>query len=115
MDISMGVWIACFAIGVLTLLLIGIGVKQILSTEPIAFYTGDEPPEKNMLKSVRAWNTGHGILWISCGVVLVTLALVALFAVEDNLVRTALLFAGGLLPMFILMIGHSILMKKLYL
>ena len=110
----MGIGIALFAIGVLALLLIGIGVKQITSAEPIAFYTGDEPPEKNMLKSVRAWNTGHGLLWISSGVILATLASIALFAVEDNLIKTALLFAGGLLPMFILMIGHNILMKKLY-
>lgn len=52
---------------VAALTLIGIGVLQVRSKEPVGFYSGVKPPEKDQLRDVEAWNKKHGTMWILYG------------------------------------------------
>ena len=48
-----------------------IGITQIRKTVPVTFYSGEEPPKPEEISDVRAYNTGHGVMWIACGAVLI--------------------------------------------
>ena len=57
--------------GVCALIMFGIGIFQLSSKTPVAFYTGEKAPEADTLKDVSAWNKKHGIMWIIYGVIIV--------------------------------------------
>lgn len=92
--------------------LIIIGIVQIRKKDPTGFYTGETPPLASKLKSVRAWNTGHGLLWISYGVIMLLCFIAAVLAVADPLYKTLLLFGGTIFPTLILVLGHHMLIRK---
>lgn len=46
-----------------SLIMIGLGVSQIKSKEPVGFYTGEKPPKREQLSDVEAWNKKHGLMW----------------------------------------------------
>ena len=58
------------------LIMIGIGVSQLKSRNPVGFFTGVKPPEEKELRDVKAWNRKHGIMWILYGCVLIACGLV---------------------------------------
>ena len=41
--------------------MIGIGISQLRSKKPVAFYSGEKPPGEEELSDVKAWNQKHGI------------------------------------------------------
>ena len=98
--------------GLVALTLILIGVHQIRKSKPVAFYTGEEPPVENKLRSVRGWNTGHGLLWIGYGTIILICYLTAVLVPMDYLVKTLLLFGGTVIPTVPLVLGHHYLIKK---
>ncbi len=108
--------IITLAIGALVaLLLIGIGIYQICKKTPVAFYTGEMPPVANKLKSVSAWNKGHGFLWIGYGLIIIACFVTAVFSTADSLIKALILFGGIILPAALLVAGHHLLIKKLLL
>lgn len=42
--------------------MIGIGISQIKSKEPVGFYTGEIPPRKEQLSDVESWSLKKEIL-----------------------------------------------------
>ncbi len=54
-------------------LLIGIGpiillgIAQYRSKDPVGFWSGKEPPRKEQITDVKAYNRKHGIMWILYG------------------------------------------------
>lgn len=62
--------VICFAIYFLTaLLMISIGVSQLKSQEPVGFYSGEKPPNKDELTDVISWNKKHGTMWVLYGTI----------------------------------------------
>ncbi|MCR5596401.1 MAG: hypothetical protein K6G12_11170 [Lachnospiraceae bacterium] len=110
MDPSSAIMLAVGAL--VAAILIFIGIKQFRSVTPVAFYTGEEPPAEKLLKDVRAWNHGHGSLWIGYGVVIIVCYLLAVFWAVDSLVKTLLMFCGTIFPVFLLVLGHRYLVRR---
>ena len=47
--------------------LIILGIVQYRSKEPVGFWAGKEPPRKEEVTDVRAYNRKHGLMWILYG------------------------------------------------
>lgn len=45
--------------------IIVIGIVQYRSKEPVGFYSGKKPPQKEQLIDVKAYNQKHGLMWIA--------------------------------------------------
>ena len=44
-----------------------IGIVQYRSKEPVGFWSGKKPPEKEQITDVKAYNRKHGLMWILLG------------------------------------------------
>lgn len=44
-----------------------LGVVQYRSKEPVGFWSGKKPPQKDEITDVRAYNRKHGLMWIIYG------------------------------------------------
>lgn len=44
-----------------------IGIVQYRSNEPVGFWSGEKPPEKELITDVKAYNRKHGLMWILYG------------------------------------------------
>ena len=51
-----------------TVPIIIIGIVQYRSKDPVAFWSGKEPPKKEQVTDVKAYNRKHGLMWILYGV-----------------------------------------------
>lgn len=47
--------------------LIILGIVQFRSKEPVGFWSGKEPPKREQVTDVKAYNRKHGIMWIVYG------------------------------------------------
>ncbi len=45
-----------------------LGIAQYRSKDPVGFWSGKKPPEREQITDVRAYNRKHGLMWISYGV-----------------------------------------------
>ena len=45
-----------------------IGIVQYRSKEPVGFWSGKKPPQKEQITDVKAYNHKHGVMWILFGV-----------------------------------------------
>ena len=60
-----------FAIyALVALFMMGIGIVQIKSRKPVAFYSGEKPPKAEELTDVSAWNRKHGMMWLAYGIII---------------------------------------------
>lgn len=61
--------IICLVILIICALpMIMIGIAQIKSKNPVGFWSGKEPPAKEQVTDVPAYNKKHGIMWILYGI-----------------------------------------------
>lgn len=51
--------------------IIVIGIVQYRSKEPVGFWSGKKPPQKEQITDVKAYNRKHGLMWILLGVGLI--------------------------------------------
>ena len=51
--------------------LIILGIVQYRSKEPVGFWAGKEPPRKEEITDVGAYNRKHGLMWILYGLGLI--------------------------------------------
>lgn len=98
--------------GLVALSLIAIGIRQICSRTPVSFYSGEEAPSETKLRSVRGWNTGHGMLWIGYGLIIMAAYALAVFMTTDTLYKSLLLFGGTIFPTGLLVLGHHLIIRK---
>ena len=110
MDASTGMALTIGA--VVSLIFLIIGIVQIRRKTPVGFYTGEVPPLASHLKSVRGWNVCHGLLWIGYGLILISSFLAAAFWDTDQLYKSLLLFAAAIIPLFLMVLGHHLLIRK---
>jgi hypothetical protein len=97
--------------GLVSLIMIGIGVSQLKSKTPVGFYTGEEPPKAEELTDVSAWNEKHGIMWLMYGVVILLSWFIS-FLVGDSLWSVIPLVTGVCLPLVFMILYHSALVKR---
>lgn len=99
-----------FIFGFCALFMIGLGISHVKSTSPVGFYNGEKPPRKEELTDVRAWNTKHGSMWITYGI-LIILSWISGYFIGDSLWCLILFFAGIILPLPVMMWYHHRLIK----
>lgn len=44
-----------------------LGIVQYGSKEPVGFWSGKEPPKREQITDVKAYNQRHGVMWILYG------------------------------------------------
>ena len=57
--------------GIVALIMFVIGISQIRSKEPVGFYSGIKPPDREELTDVGDWNKKHGMMYIAYGICIV--------------------------------------------
>ncbi|MCI9448111.1 MAG: hypothetical protein HFH36_12155 [Lachnospiraceae bacterium] len=60
-----------------------IGIFQCRSKEPVGFWSGKKPPEKDRITDVKAYNRKHGIMWIVYGIGFFLCFVLAVFLGEE--------------------------------
>lgn len=96
--------------GLVSLLMIVIGIVQYRSKKPVGFYTGEKPPKAENITDVTAWNHGHGMLFICYGMSLMLSYLSHLFLSE--LASTCIMLLVAIGGIVLMCICHSKLQAK---
>lgn len=93
------------------IMMIGIGISQVKSQKPVAFYSGEQPPREDELTDVHAWNVKHGIMWLVYGVIIIISYIIGTMLGESA--WCLLPFCGGvMIPVIIMIFYHHRLVKK---
>ena len=99
--------------GIVAIIMFGIGLSQLKSVEPVGFYSGEKPPQKEQLSDVRAWNKKHGTMWVIYGFCIVGSWICSVF-IGDSIYSVIPLTAGILAPVIIMIKYHHSLIKKYF-
>lgn len=98
--------------GICALIMIGIGISQIRSKEPVGFYAGEKGPSMEEITDVQAWNKRHGVMWLIYGVVIIISWIVGYLIGDSPLCLIP--FCIGLLAPVIIMIWYHHRLIKIY-
>ena len=96
---------------VVALIMFGIGISQLRSKDPVGFYTGVKPPQKEQLSDVHAWNKMHGIMWIIYGFCIICSWICSAFIGGYSIYSVIPLCIGVILPILVMVILHHRLVK----
>ena len=102
--------IYCILMGMCAMFMFGIGLVQINSKKPVAFYSGEKPPMEETVKDIEKWNRKHGIMWILYGITIV-LGIVGGVIVGDSPLLVVIYCGTLLLPIVIMVLYHKKLVK----
>lgn len=89
-----------------------LGIVQYRSKEPVGFWSGKEPPKREQVTDVRAYNRKHGLMWITYGVGFVVCFLGGLPFGE--LITGYLCLIEGLGGIFVMAAYHNRLNRMYY-
>lgn len=96
---------------IVALMMIGIGILQLKSKTPAAFYSGEKPFEANELSDVAAWNKKHGMMWIIYGIIIM-ISYIGGTVIGLDSGWCVIPMAGGLLaPVFVMIWYHHRLIR----
>lgn len=96
-----------------TLIMFAIGISQILSNDPVGFYTGEKPPKRENIRDVNVWNKKHGAMWLLYGVA--TIVGYGIGYIMGNTIWSAIPMCGGvIIPLPIMIWYHHVLVRKYY-
>jgi len=98
--------------GLVALVMFGIGISQLKSKDPVGFYTGEKPPEKESLSDVNAWNKKHGVMWIIYGICIISSWICSAFIVGDGIYSVIPLCIGTLIPILVMVFLHHKWVKR---
>ena len=88
----------------------GIGISQLRSKKPVAFYSGEKPPGEEELSDVKAWNQKHGRMWVLYG--LIILGSYGIGALMGDTMWSVIPMCGGVaLPLPFMILYHHKLLK----
>lgn len=91
--------------------MIVIGIWQVRSREPVGFYSGEKGPSREQVTDVRAWNRGHGMMWIVYGVCIIAAGALTL-PLSDGMLALIPITAGVIAPIPLMILRHNQLMKR---
>ena len=90
----------------------GIGISQLRSKKPVAFYSGEKPPGEEELSDVKAWNQNHGRMWVLYGLIILVSYGIGVI-IGDTLWCVIPMCGGVVFPLpFMIMYHHKLV--KLY-
>ena len=94
-------------------IMLGIGISQYRSKNPVGFYSGEKPPKSSELSDVDMWNKKHGKMWIYYGIgVIFSYVLGIPFLITDS-VWCLLPMCGGItLPLPLMICYHNKLIRE---
>ena len=104
------IMIYCIVMGICAMFMFGIGLVQIKSKKPVAFYSGEKPTLEEKVKDIENWNKKHGIMWILYGIAIV-IGIVGGLIVGDSPLLVVIYCGSLLLPIVIMMLYHKKLVK----
>lgn len=93
------------------LILVGIGVSQVKSKEPVGFYSGVKPPKEEQLRDIEAWNKKHGTMWILYGTSMIIAGFAGIVNMTCSTIAELVIAFGG--P--VIMIWYHSKLEKSYL
>ena len=100
-----GFWIGLFIYLFVAAILIGMGIFQVKSRNPVGFYSGETPPAKEELTDVAARKGKHGTMWIVYGTVVVVSYFISGLS-GDGVWMVVLAVLGVLLPLPVMIWYH---------
>lgn len=106
--------VICLVIyALVALIMICIGIFQLKSKEPVAFYSGEKPPKIEAVTDIKAWNRKHGLMWLVYGIII----LISAFVVNliGDSIWSAILLVGGITLPLIFMVWYHHRLKNKYL
>lgn len=81
-----------------------IGIVQYRSKEPVGFWSGKEPPKKEQITNVEAYNHKHGIMWVIYGVGFILCFILGL--IIDGKMATILSIVECIGGIFVMILYH---------
>lgn len=103
--------IALVVIGIVSLIMIIIGISMMRSLDPTGFYTFRKPPKAENLSDVSTYNRKHGMMFILYGVgILISYIIEVIIssATEFPYILSGTIFLG----LVVLCLNHEYLDKK---
>ena len=108
-----GTIISGVIISIVAVIMLGIGIVQFKSKEPVGFYTGEKPPKREELSDVNSWNKKHGIMWIIYGLCIVTSWICSAF-IGNSFYSVIPITLGILVPIVFMIFYHHKLVKDYF-
>ena len=108
-----GMIISGVTFGLAALIMIGIGISQLKSRNPVGFYTGEKPPKKEQLSDVNAWNREHGTMWIVYGLFVMGIWIFSAL-IGDTIYSVIPLVVGVPASICFMVLYHHNLVKKYF-
>ncbi|MBE5935028.1 MAG: hypothetical protein E7262_04470 [Lachnospiraceae bacterium] len=93
------------------LIMLGIGICQYRSKEPVGFYSGEEPPNQEALTDVEAWNKKHGTMWIIYGIIIIISYPIGML-IGDTVWSVVPMCGGMIIPIIFMIKYHNKLIKQ---
>lgn len=99
---------------IVAMIMLGIGVSQLKSKEPVGFYTGEKPPKAEQLSDVNSWNKKHGVMWIIYGFCIIGAWICSAFIGGGSIYSVIPLCIGMLIPIPVMVVLHHNLVKRYF-
>ena len=99
---------------IVAMIMLGIGVSQLKSKEPVGFYTGEKPPKVDQLSDVNSWNKKHGVMWIIYGICIIGSWICSAFIGGDSIYSVIPLCIGTIIPILIMVFLHHKWVKRYF-
>lgn len=106
-----GMIISGIIVCVCTGIVVGIGISQMKSKDPVGFYTGEKPPKREQVSNVASWNKKHGMMWVVYGICLLA-AWICSALIGNNYYALVPFAIGIFVPMVIMIFYHQKLVKE---
>lgn len=107
-----GIIMGAVIITLVALIMVLIGVSQLRTKDkPVGFYNMIDPPKKDEITDIFAWNTKHGIIWIVYGIC-IELGFWLGFLMTNEILQMTFMMGGVLVPLPFMILRHRILEKK---
>ena len=98
---------------IVAMIMLGIGVSQLKSKEPVVFYTGEKPLKAEQLSDVNSWNKKHGVMWIIYGFCIIGSWICSAF-IGGSIYSVIPLCIGTLIPIPVMVVLHHNLVKRYF-
>ena len=96
--------------GLCALMMLGIGISQLKSKKPVAFYSGEKAPSEDEISDIKMWNRKHGTMWIIYGIIII-LAWGCGFIIGDSILLLFPMVIGLIFPVIVMIWYHRKLIK----
>ena len=105
-------FILTLAIGLLVAaVMVGIGIYQVKSRNPVTFYTGEKAPAAYELTDVHGWNKAHGLMWLIYGGI-IALGFISASCISYTILCIIPIFGSICIPVPVMILTHHKLIKK---